>query len=54
MMKAHHLAKYSSLSFEEIADQVGFSSARALSRAFLRKYGYTPSGLRRNGSLKSG
>ncbi len=47
MMKAHHLAKYSTQSFDEIADQVGFSSARALSRAFLRRYGYTPSQLRK-------
>jgi AraC-like DNA-binding protein len=47
MMKTHHLAKYSTLSFDEIADQVGFSGARALSRAFLRKYGYTPSQLRK-------
>ncbi len=52
MMKAHHMAKYSTLPFEEIAEQVGFSSARALSKAFLRKYNYTPSQLRKN--LKEG
>jgi AraC-like DNA-binding protein len=47
MMKTHHMARYSTQSFDEIADQVGFSGARALSRAFQRKYGYTPSQLRK-------
>jgi len=47
MMKAHHLAKHSGLSFEEVAELAGFSSARSLSKAFQRKYGYTPSQLRK-------
>jgi len=47
MMKAHHLLKYSRYSVEQIADTVGFSTARTLNKAFLRHYGYTPSKLRR-------
>ncbi len=48
LMKAHHLARYSTLPFEEIAEQVGFSSARSLSKAFQRRYGYTPARLRKS------
>jgi AraC-like DNA-binding protein len=48
MMKAHHLAKYSTRTFDEIAEQVGFSSARSLSKAFQRRYGYTPARLRKS------
>ncbi len=47
MMKAHHLLKHSRYSVEQIADTVGFSTARTLNKAFLRHYGYTPSKLRR-------
>lgn len=47
MMKAHHLLKYSSGSIEQIAETVGFSTARTLNKAFLRHYSYTPSKLRR-------
>ncbi len=48
MMKAHQLTKHSALALEDIAEQVGFSSARSLSKAFVRKYGFTPSQLRKN------
>ena len=45
--KAHSLVKYSSTSFEQIADATGFASARTLGRAFQRHYGCTPNELRR-------
>jgi len=48
IMKAHSLVKYSSTSFEMIADATGFASARTLSRAFQRRYDCTPSELRRS------
>lgn len=47
MAKAYHLLKHSNLSLEEIADAIGFSDARTLSRAFQKHYGATPSALRR-------
>ena len=47
MMKAHHLTKHTGLSFDEIAERVGFSSARSLSKAFQRMYGMTPAQLRK-------
>ncbi len=47
MLKAYHFLKYSSISLDEIADLVGFSSARTFSKAFQRHYNYTPSELRR-------
>jgi len=47
LLKAHQLARYSAGSIEQIASQVGFSSAQTLTRAFKRAFGYTPSGLRR-------
>jgi AraC-like DNA-binding protein len=47
MIRAHHLLNYSSNSIEQIAEIVGFSTARTLNKAFLRHYGYTPSELRR-------
>ena len=46
MMKAHHLLRHSSLSLEQIAELVGFSTARTLNKAFLRHYDYTPKELR--------
>ncbi len=49
LLKAHQLARYSAGSIEQIAGQVGFSSAQTLTRAFKRTFGYTPSGLRRSG-----
>jgi len=48
IMKAHSMVKYSSTSFELIADATGFASARTLSRAFQRHYDCTPSELRRS------
>ncbi|MEH6473571.1 MAG: AraC family transcriptional regulator [Halopseudomonas sp.] len=50
IMKAHSLAKYTAEPLEQIADSVGFSSARALGKAFKRHYGCTPQKLRRHGS----
>ena len=47
MMKAHHLLKYSSRSIEQVAEVVGFLSARTLNKAFLRYYSYTPSEFRK-------
>ncbi len=43
MMKALNLVKHSSFSLEQIADLVGFSSARTLNKAFFRNYAHTPS-----------
>ena len=48
LMKAHSLIKYSATPFDHIADATGFASARTLSRAFRRRYGWTPSELRRS------
>lgn len=48
LMKAHSLVKYSATPFEHIADATGFASARTLGRAFQRRYGCTPSELRRS------
>ncbi|MFT4809917.1 MAG: AraC-like DNA-binding protein [Paraglaciecola sp.] len=47
MMKAYNLIKYSNANLEHIAEQVGFASARTLSKAFQRQYAVTPSELRR-------
>jgi AraC-like DNA-binding protein len=46
MMKAYNLIKYSNSNLEQVADQVGFASARTLSKAFQRQYLCTPSELR--------
>jgi AraC-like DNA-binding protein len=46
MMKAYNLIKYSNANLEHIAEQVGFASARTLSKAFQRRYAVTPSELR--------
>ena len=46
IMKAFNLIKHGSESLEQIADMVGFASARTLNKAFRRHYGYTPSELR--------
>ena len=48
IMKAYHLIKYTSTPLEQIADSVGFASARTLGRAFQRHYEYTPNELRRS------
>jgi AraC-like DNA-binding protein len=46
MMKAYNLIKYSNANLEQVAEQVGFASARTLSKAFQRQYTCTPSELR--------
>jgi transcriptional regulator GlxA family with amidase domain len=46
MMKAYNLVKYSNTNLEQIAEQVGFASARTLSKAFQRQYTITPSEMR--------
>jgi transcriptional regulator GlxA family with amidase domain len=46
MMKAYSLIKYSNANLEQVAEQVGFASARTLSKAFQRQYSCTPSELR--------
>lgn len=47
MTKAYHLLKQSNSTVEQIAEEVGFSTARTLAKAFQRQYGMTPSELRR-------
>jgi len=47
MIKAHHLLKYTSKTIDQISEQVGFSTARTLSKSFRRHYGITPSEFRR-------
>jgi AraC-like DNA-binding protein len=49
ILKAYNLIKYTSTPLEQVADLVGFASARTLSRAFQRQYGCSPSELRRGG-----
>ena len=51
MMKAYALIKHSTISTEGVAEQVGFSTARTLSKAFQRKFGCTPSVLRNKGNF---
>jgi len=51
LTKAYNLLKYSAASLEQVADTVGFASARTLSRAFNRHFGYTPNELRRGRPL---
>lgn len=46
MMKAYNLIKHSNDSLDQVAEQVGFASARTLSKAFQRQYSCTPSELR--------
>lgn len=46
IMKAYSLIKYSSTPLEQIAESVGFGSARTLNKSFQRHYGYTPNELR--------
>ena len=47
IMKAYNLIKYNSKPLEQIAEQVGFGSARSLSKSFQRHYHCTPNELRR-------
>jgi AraC-like DNA-binding protein len=49
LTKAVHLLKCSSASLEQIAEMVGFASARTLSRAFKRELGLTPREMRDQG-----
>jgi AraC-like DNA-binding protein len=51
MMKAYNLIKYSNSNLEQVAEHVGFASARTLSKAFQRQYACTPSELRNALSL---
>jgi AraC-like DNA-binding protein len=51
IIKAYNLVKYSSTPFEQIAETVGFGSARTLSKSFQRHYDCTPSELRRGMQL---
>jgi len=46
MARAYYLVKYSSKTFEHVAECVGFSTARTLSKAFQQYYGFTPNELR--------
>jgi AraC-like DNA-binding protein len=47
VMKAYNLIKYTSTPLEQVAESVGFGSARALSKSFQRHYDCTPNELRR-------
>ena len=46
LTKAYQLVKHSSQNLEQIADAVGFSGAKSLGRAFLRRFGLPPGKLR--------
>ncbi|PCH64013.1 MAG: AraC family transcriptional regulator [SAR86 cluster bacterium] len=46
--KAYQLVKYSSLSLNHIADNIGFADARTMRIAFQRYYGITPSKVRKS------
>ena len=46
IVKAYSLIKYSSATLDQIAESIGFMSARTLSKAFQRQYNCTPSELR--------
>jgi len=48
IMKAYNLIKYTSTPLEQVAESVGFGSARTLSKSFQRHYHYTPNELRRS------
>jgi transcriptional regulator GlxA family with amidase domain len=47
IMKAYNLIKYGSTPLEQIAESVGFGSARTLNKSFQRYYDCTPNELRR-------
>ena len=44
--KAYNLIKYSDATLDQIAESIGFMSARTLNKAFQRHYNYTPNVLR--------
>ena len=46
MMKAYNQVKYTSTPLEQVAESVGFSSARSLGKSFQRHFDCTPSELR--------
>lgn len=46
LLKAHRLVKHSAHPIERVANDVGFSSAQTLTRAFKRQFGYPPNRLR--------
>ena len=46
LTKAFNLAKNTTLAFDDIAEKVGFASARTLNRAFKRHFGFSPKELR--------
>lgn len=48
LVKAYNLVKYSTETLEQIAESVGFKSASTLNKSFKRRYGRTPSNLRRD------
>ena len=47
IMKAYNLIKHTSTPLEQVAESVGFGSARTLSKSFQRQYACTPNELRR-------
>jgi transcriptional regulator GlxA family with amidase domain len=47
IMKAYNLIKYTSTALEQVAELVGFGSARTLNKSFQRHYDCTPNELRR-------
>jgi AraC-like DNA-binding protein len=49
MAKAYQLIRHSTLSFESITEAIGFAHVRSLRSAFHRRYGITPSTLRKLG-----
>lgn len=51
MMKARNYIQHSALSSEDIADRLGFASARTLGKAFQRCFGSTPAQFRKQASL---
>ena len=48
MAKAYQLLKYSNLSFEDIAEMIGFSDARTFRSAFKKQFELTPSEVRKS------
>ena len=47
MMKAYNLIRYTSTPLEQVAESVGFGSARTLNKSFQRHYDCTPNEMRR-------
>jgi AraC-like DNA-binding protein len=48
LSKAYNAIKYSSATLENISTSLGFSSARALTRAFEKQFGVTPSKMKKD------